>query len=737
MKRRIVSFAIFALVLVAACYFATRKHQTIVYDSSGRLRYTDVLAGDPQIPIITRQSVNDYQCLPNPGNPPSGYVRFYCDSSSGQMTTINSSGIVTPIGSGGSSAVTSGLIGQFKILPTETVSSLVDYSGSGNGATGTVGTSPSIIANTGGISCTGNGAVKLGAGLNSALTIQVFVSYDSSSNANAANSPVGGNGNLAATNAIQLLLYKNASGDAWGSPIAGGVRLRTFSPGNTFKVSSISSFAGLGSITFTMGKPGGGDTHDHLFINGTEVQYGQSAFDSAGLQTAGFYQLCGAAAGSGNAAQTYLTGNVYYALFYNRVLTPAEIGQNTAAINQEMINRAVVASSVSLASQTIAPSTDRTNQLVVLGDSESSGAATGIDFWPNVMGLNGTWNIANQAFPGLLSASALAAEQNQYTTGTLYKNGAGSNSLIYWIGTNDSNGTTSADNNRQIGLTAQAFGFRTLPATMMSRTGQDTNKNLLNASLRQQFPFYANGLVDIASDANLGADGASANTTYFTSGVHITTYAVNNLVSYYFQYAQNALFGSRDWSSANTYTTTAAAPTTITAATESGATVTLSFTSNPFPKGACIVVAGVTPAGYNSPTGSGSLQCWHVLTSTATQVTFTNLTTGLGAGTVFGTAVTAQELDADVYATLGGSAVGPIHTLQTCLGRTGQPIFRRITNTNASPWIITPQNSGETINGGTTFTAPVASATNHPIVRLDPILTSAAAGGCTWQASLQ
>lgn len=59
-------------------------------------RYMDFpvssMAEPGQIPIITRQSVNDYQCLPAPGNPPTGYVRVYCDSSTGLLTAINSTG---------------------------------------------------------------------------------------------------------------------------------------------------------------------------------------------------------------------------------------------------------------------------------------------------------------------------------------------------------------------------------------------------------------------------------------------------------------------------------------------------------------------------------------------------------------------------------------------------------------------------------------------------------------------
>src|SRR5208283_3879891 len=54
---------------------------------------------------------------------------------------------------------------------------LVDYSGIGNTTNGTVGTAPTIIANTGGIQCNGNGAIVMPAALNSAVTMQFFFGW--------------------------------------------------------------------------------------------------------------------------------------------------------------------------------------------------------------------------------------------------------------------------------------------------------------------------------------------------------------------------------------------------------------------------------------------------------------------------------------------------------------------------------------------------------------------------------
>lgn len=71
----------------------------------------------------------------------------------------------------------------------------------------------------------------------------------------------------------------------------------------------------------------------------------------------------------------------------------------------------------------------------------------------------------------------------------------------------------------------------------------------------------------------------------------------------------------------------------ITAASETGNIVTITSTLNPG-IGSTVIVSGVTPSGYNSSTNGG----WTVLTSSASAFTYFNTRSGLGAGTVFGTA---------------------------------------------------------------------------------------------------
>lgn len=73
--------------------------------ADGRTVYADYSARElskpePQIQI-TQEVVVDYQCVPNPGNPPPGLIRLYCDSTTGQLTCLTSTGGNACPGGGG------------------------------------------------------------------------------------------------------------------------------------------------------------------------------------------------------------------------------------------------------------------------------------------------------------------------------------------------------------------------------------------------------------------------------------------------------------------------------------------------------------------------------------------------------------------------------------------------------------------------------------------------------------
>ena len=133
--------------------------------------------------------------------------------------------------------------------------------------------------------------------------------------------------------------------------------------------------------------------------------------------------------------------------------------------------------------------------------------------------------------------------------------------------------------------------------------------------------------------------------------------------------------------------------------------------------GSTVTVSGVTPSGYNGR--------WYVLTSSPTSFTAWNMNTGLGVGTVFGTAAVPMMQDDDVFINLGGSAVSPNFTLQTAIGMVNQSCY--IKNTSAtSTWTLVPDNS-ETINGSAGFTLGPGAE-----VSIQSQLVSTSGAGANW-----
>lgn len=654
---------------------------------------------------------------------------LYCTATN---TLTASAGLTNP--------VTSGLIGDCSMLEgSGTTTSCAPAASATFGCTS--GTNPTWVAASagGGIStvAASTQCVSLPASLNSAQTIIAFVS----SNTGTTGSPAGymcvwcGNGNGATSNNIDMLLSNQFNGITNQS----GAEQLLCETNNAFGCGTVGTvFNGAGTIAASYAT---GNTI--FYLNGIQVTDYTSGLTTGsgsqaqGNQTVGSYQFGGTAAGSGLGSATWATMTYYRELFYNRVLTANEHLQVANWLALVMGQRGI---NVQQYSQDVG------DEILVEGDSITGGNGL-LSTWSSKMTLNSAFSgttITNNGMQGL-QCRQMRLDGPPTNPGAFQRDGffrqAGKFNIIHnWCGTNDitvglrTPAATFLDN-QAYNVAATRAGWKVLCATMVSRTSQDANKNTFNALVRANWRTSGcYGLSDIASDPLLGADGASAGSGFQGDGIHPNQAAANNDIAFIVQRNLNSLAGNWDFSSGNTYAATTTAAVTITAASEATNTMTFTVAAGAPPAGACVVVAGVTPAGYNSPTTT-ALPCWNVLTSNGTtSFTAFNNTTGLGVGTLFGTVQAPQELDADVYATLGGVGV-LTHIIGTCIGRTGSSIFRRITDTTA--WTIAPIVSGETINGGATFTTPAATATNSPIVRLDSILTSASAGGCTWKASLQ
>lgn len=194
---------------------------------------------------------------------------------------------------------------EYRIQPGESAGSLFDWTGNGNNATGTVGTAPTIASITGGLVLSGAGAVSLPAALNAAKTIMVCINYQN--HGATYNAAVIGNGNGAASNANGIFVTSNQTSI-------------TTLGGSAFKTFTQDVFTGIGCITESM------NTTDQIYVNGVQVSY-SSTGSSVGLQTVGNYQLGGSAAGSGYANASYMTGNIYSAVFWSSALNAGQVAQ--------------------------------------------------------------------------------------------------------------------------------------------------------------------------------------------------------------------------------------------------------------------------------------------------------------------------------------------------------------------------------------------------------------------------
>jgi hypothetical protein len=608
--------------------------------------------------------------------------------------------------------ITSGLMAEYRMLPTENPCALVDYSGNGNNGTGCSGTAPTIIAVTGGMNFNGAAVewASLPAALNSALSFMVYLTSYNSNGSTAVQSIVQGNGNGSSGNAIGLMLTRDCTGtNASLAPCPFATQHVSSYGNNAYRTQAKMTFEGSGTLALTMG------TADVIYLNGNPSinTWNTSPFSSAGLQTVGNYQIGGSNSGAGSSVGTFtnFVGQIYYAAFWNRVLTSSEVAAAALYMQNAMAARGVPPS---LGGGLIK---NTNNQFVLDGDSIAAGPL-------GTIVLNGTWQITDVGLPGETLATV-----NGVTYGASLvddptsRPGAERNVTAVWAGTND-NCTTAAACAFQVGnlrnycLGRRAVGYKCLVLTMLSRTSEDASKDLYNPEMRLQWPTFADGLVDEAADPLLGADGASSNTTYFPDGIHPSGFADANNVVPIIQRAINRLYGNKDFSSATVYTSAATAAVATTAGSQTGSVVTITITTPANCQvGNTMTLAGVTPAGYNGN--------WTIMTRSGTNVTFVGPSTALGVITIQGTGVCPQQQDADMYATLN-FGVGNF-SLESCVGYTGQRIY--LQNINAVASTLLPFGS-ETITGAgaapTTLTALTTAV-------LESELVSSAAGTCNWR----
>jgi hypothetical protein len=344
-----------------------------------------------------------------------------------------------------------------------------------------------------------------------------------------------------------------------------------FAPnGDEFSVPTIQSAGGLNFTAWTLGSASDiPATYDQIWVNRGVYPYQPvqpplrgneslaSTGQSAGQQSAGVYLLGGGPAGgfSGGFASWY-TGSIYYALFYSTYLTPQQIAQTTQGLILLLAQRAVSPNGNTI--------TVGASRFVAVGDSITFGSTTATNY-AQYMTLDGSWNWVNIGLPSA-QASDVLDSSNQGIGNTLnnwFSSGDSENVASIWYGTNDiSGGLTGAQGFANFAAAVRTYrgylqdqrAYKIIVVSMLSRVGLDSGKNAFNALLRTQWSEFADGFADVAADPNLGADGAYANLTYFTDGVHPTTFAQQHDIAPITQRAINRLYGNVDFSSANTYT---------------------------------------------------------------------------------------------------------------------------------------------------------------------------------------
>jgi lysophospholipase L1-like esterase len=185
------------------------------------------------------------------------------------------------------------------------------------------------------------------------------------------------------------------------------------------------------------------------------------------------------------------------------------------------------------------------NILVADGDSITIGFQNSGPFTPYTSYLNlnnSPWFILNNGVSGetlaaMLSSAPTAVDPFYGPSGT-------GNCVVIWGGTNDiTEGATPADTYANLVAyvaARHAVGWKVIVPTMLSRVGEDAEKNEYNALILANTA-GADAIVDF-TQTPLGIDGGYSNPTYFdTGGIHPTLFSVTTIEAPYIQAAINSL----------------------------------------------------------------------------------------------------------------------------------------------------------------------------------------------------
>ncbi len=408
---------------------------------------------------------------------------------------------------------TSGMAGQLstnllaRYALTDGSGAPQDSSGNGNNATLPGGTANPTWT-TQGISCNGSSQYFNSAGTQSARTL-VWVSTETPQTTGAG--PVGPQFVTPFGVSDKSLFF---GGNEWyGNQPALAV--------NAAQAGSLSNGTLLGTHVFAL-TLGTNTTTDptQFYIDGALVSSATAMGAGVGKAT-GPYQVCGTATG----AATYFPGSFYYFEAYSDEKSAAQVAQESSAVKQAVQSRGVAF--------TPAPDATIKNIYLSIGDSLTNGH--GVTPSSSFITPTDSFDVVNYGLGGSLTTDL--AYMFDARDAALYRRNAGRNVIRLWVGTNDfvSSPTRTSqqalEGIRSYCRKAKAVGFQTIVSDMISRTGQDSNMLALDALLTTQ-DTGCDLVLDLASDARLGAVGAYANTTYYQGdGIHLTLAGQQNIVA--------------------------------------------------------------------------------------------------------------------------------------------------------------------------------------------------------------
>lgn len=489
-----------------------------------------------QLPVFQASGSGHAQgAVPDPGAT-AGATRFLREDGTWAVpagTVSGSSGAGTP-----GATLLAGATADYNFLQGSG-STLKDGTSNGNDAMLDTGANAPTWTSTGLQFATSQG-VSLPAALNGTQTffLAAYINPLTAGNQPGDNYPVlissslGGNG--------FNLMYESSTLDG------NGLIAQTYAPrlwvNNWSPTAAANLISGFHVLAVTLGS---GGSADHLYIDGVEVASYIRQGSSAGQQTSGNLFL-----GSSNAgpwAGSGLNGTMYRLRTYPTQLAAGDVQTISAAIRNEVAGRGVA-----VAPQ---PIVSATPQLHAIGDSITVGFGASTP-WPSLLSLTNqpAYTTTNWGIFGVYLQAIDGSEANRVGLRCLTSNGpslalvfAGTNDLYSGYGT----AVTYAALAGEIQTLKQA-GCRIFVGTMISRTGNDgaggsmdNDKNAYDAMiLSRAKQSGADGVIDFAANPLLGADGAYANTTYFSGdGVHPTqagqqllANAASNALNYAFGY---------------------------------------------------------------------------------------------------------------------------------------------------------------------------------------------------------